>query len=669
MSSRVAVDIGGTFTDLVHVDAEGRLTRAKCSSTPAALEDAVVQVLVQSGADIADVDAFIHGSTVVINAITERRGARTALVTTRGFGDVLEIGRANRPDIYNLRYRKPETFVPSELRFELPERTSYTGAEIEPLDEDAVRAVARQLLEAGVAAVAVTFLHSWVNPEHERRAAQILSDELPGVRVVASHQISRQWREFERSNTTVLSAYEQPVVATYLDALESTLRSAGLRASLLAMQSAGGVCSFARAKSTPITMLESGPVAGVMAAASLGRRLGLRHVLSLDIGGTTAKTSAIVDGVVPINNLHHIERTPTTAGYPVQTPVVDIVELGTGGGSIAYVDDAGGLHVGPRSAGAVPGPACYGLGGADLTVTDANLLAGRLDPDFFLGGSVRLDVAGAREAAQRLASDLGSDERETVRGVLRFAVAQMANALRLVTLRKGHDPRDFALVASGGNGPLHAALLARELGITTVIVPPGPGHFSAFGMLETSTSTQAVQTFVGALEDLDLASLIERVEHDARGQLDGEGAARRVYVELRYAGQEHTLEVAVPDTLDRSVVAESFHQRSEREYAFRLDAPIEVVSCRVEVAMAGEDVPWAPDDDRAPRRGDAVREVDFDTYGGVMATHIVDRRSLVPGERRRGPVIVEEVASTTLVLPGQEVWCDDAGNLVIGEVA
>ena len=667
--ARVAVDIGGTFTDLVCIDAYGELHRAKADSTPGALEVAVLDVLARSGVDPASVDSFLHGSTVVINAITERRGARTALVTTRGFRDVLEIARANRPDLYNLRYAKPEPFVPRHLRLEVTERVSYRGEVLTPLDESELAGVAQQLRDLEVDAVAVSFLHAWIRPEHEARVAQVLREMLPGVMVVASHEVSRQWREYERSNTAVLSAYVQPVVATYLAALATGLESVGVDAQLYAMQSAGGVCSFDRALRAPITMLESGPVAGVTAAAALGRQLGIRHLLTLDIGGTTAKTSAVIDGVVPVNTLHYIGKTPHFAGYPVQVPVVDIVEIGTGGGSIAEVDAAGGLHVGPRSAGAVPGPACYGKGGEHATVTDANILTGRLDAEYFLGGTVELETDAATRAMARVADGLGVATEEAARGVLRFAVAQMANALRLVTLRRGHDPRDFTLVAFGGNGPLHAALLARELGITRVVIPPGPGHFSAFGMLEGSMTAQAVQTFVGPLASTDVAALLERVERDAQAELGEPATSVQRHLELRYQGQEHTLEIPVPAAGDLLAgLVEEFNRRSEREYAFSLDAPLEVVAARVELAVQGIAVPWVADDnDDVARHPTGTRVVDFDRHGGLLEAEVRDRRSLTVGEVVAGPCVIEEAASTTLVLPGQSVRRDEHGNLVLEE--
>jgi N-methylhydantoinase A len=608
----------------------------------------------------------------VINAITERWGARTALVTTRGFRDVLEIARANRPDLYNLSYAKPRPFVPRRLRFEVTERMSYRGEALRPLAEEEVEDVARAIGEAGVEAVAVCFLHAWANPEHERRATELLSKELPNAEVVPSHQVSAQWREYERSSTTVLSAYVKPVVSGYLGALAERLRRTGLDGPLYAMRSSGGVSSFERAAAAPITLLESGPVAGVAAAAELGRRLGASHVLALDIGGTTAKTSAVRAGRPRVETLHHIERTPTFAGYPVQVPVVDILDIGAGGGSIAWIDAAGGLHVGPRSAGAEPGPACYGRGGTEPTVTDANLVAGRLDPDYFLGGAMRLDPDAAARAFARLGKRLGVDGRAAARGVLRYAVAQMAHALRLVTVRRGHDPRDFTFVAYGGAGPLHAAFLAQELGMRRTVIPPGPGHFSAFGMLVGEFRADAVRTHVGPLEPQPLARLFDLVEREASEEVEEEAGERRVerFTQLRYVGQEHTLEVSLrPGPIGEELLRalrEDFDRASEETYGFSLPGPVEMVEARVGVSTASGRVEW-----RAPEPAGPVslepREVDFDQHGGTRRADVVERGGLYEGARLEGPCVVEEPAATTLVLPGQVVWVDALGNLVIEE--
>ena len=677
---RLAVDIGGTFTDLVAVDPAGQVVRAKADTTPGRLERGVLASLERSGVPAASVTAFIHGTTVVINAVTERRGVPTALVTTRGFRDVLEIGRANRPDLYNLAYRKPAPFVARHLRFEVSERMSYRGEVIEPVSDDDLAAVGDRLAEAGVQAVAVCLLHAWANPGHEEHVAAALAARLPGVPVLASHQVSRQWREYERSSTTVLSAYVQPVVSSYLGSLDQALRSAGVRGPLHVMRSNGGVCSFGQAAGTPIGLLESGPVAGVTAAAELGRRLGAQHVLALDIGGTTAKTAAVRDGQVRVDSLHHIGRTPVSAGYPVQAPTVEIVEIGAGGGSVAWADDAGGLHVGPRSAGAEPGPACYGRGGTEPTLTDANLAAGRIDPGYFLGGTMQLDTDAGQRALAGLGERLGSDAAAVARGVIRYAVAQMSHALRLVTLRRGYDPRDFAFVAYGGAGPLHAALLARELGITRTIIPPGPGHFSAFGMLAGPLRADAVRTVVGPLDGTDLTAAFAQAQRAALDEL-GAGSANETggpaeitrYAELRYQGQEHTLEVPVPDDGSPAERGEwlrqlrnSFDKRCLEAYAFQLEVPLEVVSVRVSASAPVPAFTWPSDDAAGAGPSGSSRRVDFDTHGGVLDVPVIGRAEL-DSSRTDGPCVVEEPAATTLVLPGQAVSRDEMGNLVIEE--
>ncbi len=669
----LAVDIGGTFTDLAAVDRRnGLLILAKVDTTPTRLQRGVLSALERSEILPADVGVFVHGSTVVINAITERRGARTALVTTEGFRDVLEIGRANRPDLYNLSYRKPRPFVPRRLRFEVRERMTHTGDVLVPLDEAGVESVAERLRGLDVDAVAICLLHAWTNPDHERRAAELLSELLRDVEIVSSHEVSSQWREFERTSTAVLSAYVKPTVSYYLDDLRSGLREKGVAGPLYAMRSSGGVSSFDRAVEEPISLLESGPVAGVTAAAELGRRLGVEDVLTLDIGGTTAKTSAVRNGRVRIETLHHVERTPTTAGYPIQAPVVEIVEIGAGGGSIASVDEAGGLHVGPRSAGAEPGPACYGRGGDEPTLTDANLLAGRLDPEYFLGGTMHLDVDAAHRSLSRLGERMGVDAVSAASGILRYVVAQMSHALRLVTLRRGHDPRDFTFVAFGGAGPLHAALLARELGVARTVIPPAPGHFSALGMLLGDLRADAVRTHVGPLDAASIRPLFDELRTDTEVELEAEAGDRRVqrFARLRYVGQEHTLEVPLGDgAIDADLLArlrDDFDDASEETYAFRLGTPVEIVEARVSVSAAhDESVEWSTEPTPAPKL--RPRDVDLDQHGGVRRSHVVERRSLAAGDRLSGPCVVEEPATTVLVLPGQTVTVDELANLVIQE--
>jgi len=677
------VDIGGTFTDLVAVDtASANVVRAKADTTPGRLSEGVLAALASSGVPAEAIDAFVHGTTVVINAITERRGAPTALVTTRGFRDVLEIGRANRPDLYNLAYAKPVPFVPRHLRFEVSERMTHLGAVAQPVYDADVATVAGQIAASGAAAVAICLLHSWANPLHEQQVAAALREALPGVSVVASHEVSGQWREFERTSTAVLAAYVQPVVAGYLTSLEAALRNQGVTAPMRAMRSNGGVSSFARAAQAPIALLESVPVAGVMAAAELGRRLGNGNVLTLDIGGTTAKTSAVRDGEVRIDTVHHVGQTPSFAGYPVQVPTVEIIEIGAGGGSVVWADPADGLHVGPRSAGADPGPACYGRGGAEPTLTDANLLLGRLDPGYFLGGTMPLDVSAADKALAALARQIGTDASSVARGVLRYAIAQMSHALRLVTLRRGHDPRDFAFVAYGGAGPLHAALLARELGISRTVIPPGPGHFSAFGMLASPLRGEAVRTVLGPLDGIDLAAEFVPVEQAARAELGEDGRASTApvggsggspprastvarYAELRYAGQEHTLEVPVPDPAARDDIRAAFERRCLDSYSFRLDASLEVVSLRVSAIMPAAEISWTDRSQPNPVPPAQTRLVDFDPYGALLEVPVLMRAELAG--QVAGPCVVEEPAATTLVLPGQVARPDQAGNLILEE--
>jgi N-methylhydantoinase A len=669
----VAIDIGGTFTDLAAMDGRtGELVLTKAPTTPARLDDGVMAALDRSGVPPSSIDALVHGTTVVINAITERRGVPTALVTTRGFRDVLEIGRANRPDIYNLSYAKPVPFVPRRLRFEVAERMSYRGDAIAPLDEGELHALAGRIRETGVEAVAICFLHGWANSAHERRAAELLAEAVPGVEIVASHEVSGQWREYERTSTAVLSAYVKPVVARYLASLRDRVRDAGVTGPMYAFRSSGGIASFERAAQAPIHLLESGPVAGVLAAAEAGKHMGPRNVLALDVGGTTAKTSAVLDGRLRIETVHHIGRTPRFAGFPVQVPVVEIVEIGAGGGSIAWVDGAGGLHVGPQSAGAEPGPACYGAGGEEPTLTDANLVAGRLDPTYFLGGSVPLHPDAAWRALEGLGGRLGVGPREASRGVIRLAIEQMAHALRLVSVRRGHDPRDFTFIAYGGAGPLHAAPLARELGVSRTVIPPAPGHLSAFGMLLSELRSDAVRTHVGPLDAAALGPLFDELEKEAVAGMEesaGELALHR-FAELRYSGQEHAVELPLPEgPIDDDLIArlrDEFDRRSEEAYAFSLTVPVEIVSARV-----GVSTPATPVRRNVPG-GEAVRsfeprQVDFDVHGGEQTATVVERSALTPGEPVEGPSVVQEEASTTLVLPGQRVEADELGNLLITE--
>ena len=672
---RLATDIGGTFTDLVYLDeATGELGLAKASSTPPAFAQGIMDAIAKSKLDPAGVTHFVHGATVVINALTERKGAKTALVTTRGCRDVLQIGRSTRPDIYNMKFRKQEPFVPRELRFEVDERMNYKGEVVESLDEASVRAVAAQIRAAGATAVAVCCLHSYANPVHEQRVAAILAAELPEALVTASTEITMEWREYERTSTAVLNAYVRPVASTYLGDLERDLRSYGIRSGVDVMKSNGGTMTFAVGGQQPIHMVESGPVGGVIGAAAVGKAIGRTDLITLDIGGTTAKCSLVDDGEVKITTEYLIERDQFAAGYPIKAPVVDIVEIGAGGGSIAWIDAAGSLKVGPKSAGAVPGPACYGKGGLEPTVTDANLIAGRINKDYFLGGDLQVSEELARKAMQKIADGLGVSVEQAALGVIRIANANMINALKLVSVRRGYDPREFAMIAFGGGGSMHAAALARELHVKTVIIPRAPGHFSAWGMLMTDPMQDFIRTRLTAVADASrpgIAALFSEMERDSRAFFAASGydAAKvqvQYAVDMRYAGQEHTVRTVVDLPFDVAATMERFHQLHEKAYTFRLDGSgMEIVNYHVvgsvptvKPALAGF---AAAGGDGQPK---GQRVVDYDAEGRQLSA-IYERANLAPHQTILGPAVIEEPAASTVVAPGMSATIDEIGNILI----
>jgi N-methylhydantoinase A len=673
LATRCAVDIGGTFTDLVYLDeASGDVGLAKSSTTPARFEQGVMNAIGE--AELGSVEFLAHGTTVIINALTERKGAATALLTTKGFRDVLEIQRANRPDLYNLTYEKPKPFVPRRLRLEVGERMSYKGEVLAPLDEESVRASVAEAKRQGATAVAICFLHSYANDAHERRAADIVRAEWPEAAVTASHELTSEWREFDRTSTTVLDAYVKPTAGEYLERLGELLeRDAGIPPRVsYAMQSNGGVSRFERARRTPINLIESGPVGGVIGAAAIGRLLGEQNLITLDIGGTTAKSSLVERGTVRLTGEYHIERTPTCAGYPVKVPVVDIVEIGAGGGSIAWLDPAGSLRVGPQSAGADPGPAAYGWGGTEPTLTDANVIAGRINPGYFLGGDIELDVDRAREALRPLAEQLDVSVEEAALGVIRIANANMIHLLKLVSVRRGRDPRDFAIVAFGGGGSMHATALARELQVPRVIVPPAPGHFSAWGMLMSDLRHDLVQTHFAREADAGVwLELEERLRTTFTE--DGVGSERLAFersADMRYAGQEHTVNVPVPagelGEPERQEIARRFHELHEQLYTFRQDSPIEFVNFRLTGfgAVSKPELRTIASNGGAQSAFKGSRDVDFDELGRHESS-IFERALLGAGAELEGPAVIEEPAASTVVFPGQQLRVDELGNLIV----
>jgi N-methylhydantoinase A len=678
---RLAVDIGGTFTDVVVFDEDKKsLALTKVLSTPAELAKGVQEGITKAAIRLDAVLSLIHGSTVVVNAIIERTGAKTALVTTKGFRDVYEIGRINRPESFNPRFRKHRPLVPRENIFEVSERMLADGSVRTPLDEQEARDVARIIREEGFQAAAVLFLHSYRAPEHEVRMCEILREADPNLFVSASHELSREYREYERTSTVAANAYVGPKVSQYLGDLERRLRGSGFAGNLMIMQSNGGLSDVELARRQCIQMMESGPAAGVVGTMALCEMLDLEAAIAFDMGGTTAKASVIRRGEPSLSPDYFIGG--YNEGLAVRIPVLDIVEVGTGGGSIGWLDEGGGLHVGPRSAGAEPGPASYGRGGTEPTVTDANVILGRLSPERFLGGEMRLNRDAAESALrERLADPLGVNLERAASGMLQVAISAMANAVRHVTLERGLDPRDFTLVAYGGGGPLHAASVAKELSIRTIIIPQAPGHFSAVGMLMADFRRDYVQTLFARMDDLEMAELedeFKKLEAEGRNALEASGIpTERIVFEraadMRYVGQEHAVAVRVPATMGdeaaRAEIKKLFDDAHELRYSH--SAPGEsadIVSLRVSAIgrLGKPEFPKIPLGDATPplaaRR--ATRSVIFEGTGTLEAA-VFDRTKLLQGNVIPGPAIIEEVASTTVVESGDTVTVNAYGHLIM----
>jgi N-methylhydantoinase A len=675
---RIAIDIGGTFTDLVAVDDQRQVYRSKSLTTPDDLSRAIQDCLRIAGVDVSGAEFFVHGSTVTINAVLERKGARTGLITTQGFRDVYEIGRGNRPEGYNLFFKRPVPLVSRDLRLEVNERLYATGEILTPLDENSAAAAIAALKAAGVESVAVCLLHSYANPAHEQRLGELLHQQFPQAYASLSHEILREFREYERTSTTVLNAYVGPLVSRYLAALEKMLGAAGFRGTFRVMQSNGGVMSAATAKKMPVTMMESGPVAGVIAAGQLGESLDCRQIISFDMGGTTAKASLIKDFHPEVTSSYYVGG--YVSGHPMMLPVIDIVEVGNGGGSIAWIDPAGGVKVGPQSAGAAPGPACYGNGGSQPTVTDANLILGRIDPDYFLGSGIRLQPEKAAQAiVEVIGKPLGLSLEDAALGILTIANFNMSLAVRAVSVEKGYDPRDCVLVPSGGGGPLHAGAIARELSVPRVIVPPMPAHFSALGMLLADLKHDYVQTFVRELADttgVEIAAAFAALEKSAVETLSEEGAAPsqielRRFLDMRYRGQEYTVPVPITEDLralmDFGAIRSRFDALHQQHYGHSApNEPVMMVNLRLSALgrLADRLAPAAAfrEQDRGER---GKRAVTFDDAHRAVACPIYLRSGLKPGDRMDGPAVIEEVGATILLYPGDKMQVQPLGHLAI----
>ena len=681
---RLATDVGGTFTDLVFYEIDDKtgtvnsVKAVKSHTTPPNFEEGVMDAISIADVDLKSVEFFAHGTTVVINALMERKGVKTGLITTKGFRDILEIGRGNRPDFFNIRYAKPAPFVARYLRREIDERMTYKGEVIHPLDVSRLDEIVRDFKSEEVEAVAICLLHSYANPEHEQKLAKALKDLWPEVDIVTSHQITREWREYERTNTAVLSAYVQPIAKEYLTKMEDRLQGGSFDGSFYVMQSNGGIDTIKSAKATPITMVESGPASGVLGAAALGDILGVKNILALDIGGTTAKCSLIDNGRVEVTSQYMIERSHLSAGYPIMTPVVDLVEIGNGGGSIAWIDDDNKLHVGPHSAGAKPGPVAYGKGGVELTTTDANLMLARINPNYFIGGEIQADMQSVEAAFESMGDKLGLSAAEAARGVIRVANHSMTNALKLVSINRGYDPRDFTMVAFGGGGAMHATALAMELGVPKVIVPAHSAVFSAWGMLMSDLRRDYIRTQPMPFTDAVVHAVNDTITDMEREALEAfqvenfneDNIYFERYFDMRYEGQEHSVRIPVPNVKLNAQNMEEllvrFHDAYEREYTYRLDVPVDLVTFHV-VAFGSVERPTLSKLAFEGTLTDAqkgVRMVDFDELG-LKEAAIYNRDLFAPGMTLQGPAVIEESGTTTVVFPNQTVNVDDYGNLHI----
>jgi N-methylhydantoinase A len=677
---RVATDVGGTFTDLAaYDDVSNELVIAKASTTTD-IATGVADSLDKAKIRVAAADYFIHGSTVAINTVIERKGVRTGLLTTQGFRDVLEIARGNIINSFDLMFATPEPLVPRRHRLEIKERILADGSIERPLDEESVEKALRELTRDDVEAIAVCLLHAYANPEHEHAVMKIIARQCGNsVFATISSDLLREYREFERTSTAVLNAYVGPRVSTYLSRMESYLADGGFKGNAMIMQSNGGTMTFDVAKLQPVRTMESGPVGGTVAAANIASRLGYKNVVAFDMGGTTAKVSIVRDGNLDIADGYWIGG--EELGYPLQLPVVDVVEIGAGGGSIARVDEIGGLKVGPTSAGAVPGPACYDRGGTSPTVTDANIMLGRLNPSYFLGGELPLSLEKAKQAIiHEIAEPLKLDPMRAAFGIIKIADTHMAHSVRLMTVEKGHDPRDFVLFAYGGAGPGHAVSVARELAIGTVIIPNHPGILSAIGMLLTDAKEEFILSYVSKLAEVH-AEAFEKLFVD----MEEQGIARMKEagfhddkivthraVDMRYTGQEFTLRLALPEKVVakdfKANLALRFTELHELRYGHAFEKAVpEIVCLRVEVIgqLPKPKIRSTVNGNVATREAKQVfRQVYFENVGSV-ACGVYRREELSAGMTINGPAVVEEMASTTLVHPGDVARVDDEGNIII----
>ena len=649
---RIGVDVGGTFTDVVVVH-EGEVITAKVPSTVEQSEG-VLSGIERSGIDVKGLEAFAHGTTVATNALLERKGARTVLVTTEGFRDVIEIGRQNRPSLYDLTLDRSPPLVERDHRIVVAERCGPEGV-IRPLEENVLDSVVSAVEEAKPEAVAVCLLFGYLHPEHERKVADAIRERLPEVHVSVSHEVHAEFREFERFSTTVADAYLGPRLASYLMKLSQACKRAGIPRPVV-MQSSGGVMDLERAAANAAACVLSGPAAGVVGASHIACLGGFENVLTFDMGGTSTDVAPVVDG--------RVQRTTegSIGDVPIKLPMVDVHSVGAGGGSIAWIDDGGALRAGPQSAGANPGPACYGRGGSEPTVSDANLVLGYLAEEASLGGDITLDRSLALKAVTSVADLLGLDAVETALGIVRVANAEMVRALRVVSVERGLDPRDFALIAFGGAGPLHACALAEELGIASVLIPRAGGVLSALGLALSEMRADYVRPLLGGIDELGEDALRESFSpmiEQARAELGSEAALERA-ADLRYRGQSFELMVEA-DELEGMV--ESFHETHERHFGYRMDEEgVETVGVRL-TATINVEPPDLVEGDAPESSTEERRQANFD--GEWVETRVCARSELGVGGEVEGPCVIEFAEATAVIRPGWSGEIDRTGTLVV----
>lgn len=673
-SYRVSMDIGGTFTDIVRFDEEtGEFSATKASTTPGQLSTGVLSGLESIVGDLTDIDFLVHGTTQGLNAFLERRGVRVLLLATQGVEDVYHIARGPRTRLYDAQYHKPEPLVERKDVVGIAGRFQYDGTELQPLDEAAVRRAAERAKAEGYGAVAVAYLFSYRNAAHELRTREIIREVLGADFTVAlSHEAAKEWREYERTSSAVIEAYTGPVVRNYLVDLEEKLSDRGVEAPLHIMQSSGGVLTANSARERPLQTLLSGPVGGAIGGEALAKIVGNKNLIGVDMGGTSFDVSLVVDGVPDVSTEASLE------GLPMLMSIVNIHTIGAGGGSVAWVE-AGGLRVGPRSAGAQPGPACYGRGGTEPTVTDANFVLGRVDAKNFAGGQMHLDRDAAHAALESVGGELGLSIVEMAEGICNVANSQMAQAIRTITISRGIEPRDFSLVAFGGAGPMHAVFLAKELGIRETVVPRFPGAFSAWGMLQGDIRRDFTEPYYFLDEDVDatdMSRVLREVESTALHSLESEGVPAddrhaEHAVDVRYVGQEYFLTIPL-ESADEPVregfltsLGERFAQAYEARYGHStLGAPLEIVTLRTRVVgrLKGASTYYIGEAE-SPTFAHETRQVIFD--GQQLDTLVTERDELLAGHTFAGPAIVIEATATTVVPPGFEVSVDAHGSLII----